>query len=122
MARPSAPPSRCTSTSTVGLPRESRTSRPIISAMLVCISRGYDARSAGPVHQMLRKRFGQSLGADEEAPSNSFESILGGTHFVVSHFRRRAVRSSKGPTYAKLRLSSLLAPSKNIHAGKLDPD
>src|SRR5215218_9926018 len=34
MARPSAPEARKTSTSTVGLPRESRTSRPTICSML----------------------------------------------------------------------------------------
>src|SRR6478609_2826716 len=39
----------------VGLPRESKISRPIISAMLVCILRGYDARCARAVQQMLRK-------------------------------------------------------------------
>src|SRR5436305_15029954 len=39
----------------VGLPRESKISRPIISAMLACILRGYDARCACAVQQMLRK-------------------------------------------------------------------
>src|SRR5689334_21989122 len=39
----------------VGLPRESKISRPMISAMLVCILRGYDARCACAVQQMLRK-------------------------------------------------------------------
>ena len=43
-ARPNAPPSNRTSTSIVGFPRESKISRPIISTMLVCISRRYDAR------------------------------------------------------------------------------
>src|SRR5207244_1221487 len=78
----------------VGLPRESKTSRPIISAMLVCILRGYDARCVRPVQQMLRRNarpegrasarpgraearpseFGKkSLGADEAAPSNYME-------------------------------------------------
>src|SRR5438046_1854074 len=39
----------------VGLPRESKISRPIISAMLACILRGYDARCGCAVQQMLRK-------------------------------------------------------------------
>jgi len=37
------------------LPRESKISRPIISAMLVCILRGYDARCARAVQQMLQE-------------------------------------------------------------------
>src|SRR5438309_605127 len=88
----------------VGLPRESKISRPIISAMLVCILRGYDARCARAVQQMLRHNHsgerrlpamrpegraearpsefgGKGLGADNAAPSNL---QAGGTRAVVS--------------------------------------
>src|SRR5205814_306999 len=50
----------------VGLPRESKISRPIISTMLVCILRGYDARCARAVQQMLRNIFVGGQAADLE--------------------------------------------------------
>jgi hypothetical protein len=50
----------------VGLPRESKISRPIISAMLVCILRGYDARCARAVQQMLRKNLSGERAEDAD--------------------------------------------------------
>ena len=48
-ARPTAPESRSTSTSTVGLPRESRISRPTTSSMVLMVSAGLRSGSRGTV-------------------------------------------------------------------------
>src|SRR5947207_4943600 len=75
----------------VGLPRESKISRPIISAMLVCILRGYDARCARAVQQMLqsillreRRLLTWNTGLQAAAPSGLLNRLTQATRARVT--------------------------------------